>query len=82
VLLLPGANADQARTRLNQLLQQFSAMRFENSAGETFSCSFSAGVAVAASSDDLLADLLSQADAALYRAKATGRACVALATAG
>lgn len=73
VLLMPGARGDQAVGRLRDLLQSFSALQFGSPAGQTFSCTFSAGVATATTEDDHLPMLLAQADKALYAAKAAGR---------
>ena len=77
-LLIPGASAALAATMLTQLLQQFSAVGFDDGAGGSFSCSFSAGVAATGTADDALPALLARADAALYVAKGAGRARVAL----
>jgi diguanylate cyclase (GGDEF)-like protein len=79
VLLLPGARATQAAARIEQLLRQFRAMRFEGAEGALFAGSFSAGVAEPADGADTLPALLSRADAALYAAKDAGRARVQVA---
>jgi diguanylate cyclase (GGDEF)-like protein len=76
VLLLPGANAAQAAARVAQLLQQFGQLSFDSAEGGSFSCSFSAGVAVSSEAEEVLPALLVRADAALYMAKAAGRSRV------
>jgi diguanylate cyclase (GGDEF)-like protein len=73
VLLLPGAQADQAAARMAELLQSFQALRFSSGEGRDFGCSFSAGLAVAHRAEHTLPALLAQADAALYAAKQAGR---------
>jgi len=82
VLLLPGAAAEPALARIRQLLDAFAAQGFANAAGAAFHCSFSAGVAVSAVAEAGLPALLTRADAALYQAKAGGRARVQLAAPG
>ena len=79
VLLLPGALAPQAAARMGGLLRKFQALRFGPEAGGGFACSFSAGVAVSQGGDDTLPLLLARADAALYRAKASGRSRIEVA---
>jgi len=79
VLLLPGAHAEQARGRVQALLQRFRALAFTGHAGQGFGCSFSAGVADTLRADATLPALLAQADAALYAAKEAGRGRVELA---
>ncbi|WP_127999506.1 GGDEF domain-containing protein [Piscinibacter defluvii] len=74
VLLLPGADAGQARVRLERLLERFRTVVFDG-AGARFCCTFSAGVATARPGDGL-ERLLQRADAALYAAKDAGRARV------
>jgi diguanylate cyclase (GGDEF)-like protein len=76
VLLMPGAGAAQAASRIEQLLPRFAALRFIDSHGNTFSSSFSAGVASTPDGTEALESLLERADAALYEAKNAGRACV------
>ncbi len=80
VLLLPGARAEQAATRLTALLERFREERFTDAEGRSFSCTFSAGVTQSDLSAEGLSHLLTQADAALYAAKAGGRNQVRLAT--
>lgn len=76
VLLLPGARAADAVVRLAGLLQRFSRQGFADGTGGVFKCSFSAGVADNTAGDEALLQLLKRADAALYAAKAAGRARV------
>ncbi len=75
VLLMPGADAAQAATRTVELMARFQALRFVGAAGP-FACAFSAGVAGWRGDGEELAPLLARADAALYEAKAGGRARV------
>lgn len=79
VLLMPGADAAQAAARITEMLPRFAAMRFDDTQGDTFSCSFSAGIAATGAGGEELRVLLERADAALYAAKNAGRACVQLA---
>lgn len=74
-LMLPGASALQARDLTERILGQFRAARFEGPGGETFSCTFSAGVAAGRNrpGHDTVADLLRQADDLLYQAKSQGK---------
>lgn len=77
VVMLADADAAPAVGRLRHLLAQFGQARFEGAHGEEFACSFSAGVADntdTAGGPVTLQALLQRADAALYRAKAAGRA--------
>lgn len=76
VVLLPGADADQATRRLESMLQRYRTTPVAGRDGETFYCSFSAGVAEAREQGYQLPLLLSLADKALYQAKAEGRARV------
>lgn len=71
VLLLPGADAGQARLRIERLLGEFRSVVYEGG-GVHFVCAFSAGVALQRPGDSL-ERLLQRADAALYEAKAAGR---------
>lgn len=75
VLLLPGADAAQAAARSGELLARFRTLRFVGATGP-FEASFSAGVAGWRGGDEELGALLARADAALYEAKAAGRALV------
>jgi diguanylate cyclase (GGDEF)-like protein len=61
---------------LQRVLAEFAALRFTGADGETFSCTFSAGVAGWPEDGDELDGLLAAADARLYGAKSAGRNCV------
>lgn len=74
VLLFPGADAAQAAVRLRERLAGFRALRFDGTEPGGFGCSFSAGVSAWRGDDEGLEPLLARADAALYAAKASGRA--------
>jgi len=76
VILLCGADAAQASTRMLSLQQQFGTLRFDGAEGSSFACSFSAGVAAWRGEGEALTALLARADQALYTAKAAGRARV------
>lgn len=80
VLLLAGADAEQAAARLAELLEAFCLLSFEGASGDPFQCSFSAGVTASGPGAASLQKMLSQADAALYIAKHQGRARVQLAS--
>jgi len=76
VLLMAGADADQAAQRIRALLQDFLGQALSGADGTRLHCSFSAGVAAAGAEGADLDTLLAQADAALYRAKQHGRSRV------
>lgn len=82
VLLMAGADADQAAERIRALLQAFQQQAYELTDGMSLHCSFSAGVTASNPHHNELGELLAQADAALYRAKQLGRSRVELASAG
>lgn len=72
LLVLPGADLKQAVKVADELRERFSQMSFQ--AGEHFfSASLSAGVATCEFDEGTGMDWVSQADAALYRAKEQGR---------
>ena len=74
LLVLPECEQAEALRLIDNIRVGFGHVRF-NCLGQSFGSSFSAGIA---SSSDFSAaqDLLSAADAALYRAKRGGRNCV------
>jgi diguanylate cyclase (GGDEF)-like protein len=78
VVLMPDAPAEQAALRLERVLATWRTVDFDG-AGGNFRCTFSAGVAAWRGVDESLEQLLRRADAALYAAKAAGRAGVHLA---
>ncbi|HUH05922.1 MAG TPA: diguanylate cyclase [Kofleriaceae bacterium] len=61
---------------IERLLEQFRAMTFTDRRGETFSVSFSAGVAQFTPDHGDMDELLQNADRRLYQAKRQGRAAV------
>lgn len=71
--ILPECSADDARALLEDIRQAFCNIKF-GGGRETFGASFSAGVASLRT--DGAEALLAAADAALYRAKRSGRNCV------
>lgn len=78
--ILPGASADEARKRLDDVREEFASLH--HSAGETvFSVSFSVGVAEA-NAQDSIASLSDAADGALYAAKRSGRNRIEIAKRG
>ena len=76
LLLLPDASADDARAVLDRIAERVSAMTVPGLGGERIS--FSAGLA-ARRSGEPCAEVVSRADAALYRAKEGGRDRIVLA---
>ncbi|CAK7049669.1 MAG: hypothetical protein DELT_00984 [Desulfovibrio sp.] len=73
-VMLPGANGRQAVELARRLLEDFSQLVFEGPEGETFSATFSAGVATSIAYPETSAsELLAQADEFLYDAKNAGR---------
>jgi len=71
-----GVDRDFARQRLIEILNAFMAEEFIDGAGAPFSVAFSAGVTEYPADGTTLQDLYRAADAALYQAKAAGRARV------
>ena len=70
-LLLPGSDANMALIVIERIRQRFNEAPF-TFMGQSFHLGFSAGVA-SARREDKMADLVSRADQALYRAKEGGR---------
>jgi diguanylate cyclase (GGDEF)-like protein len=75
--VLPDCNGEQALRILDEIRQQFSAIRFTSEQGE-FSVTLSAGIACAQGQNP--SALMDQADRALYLAKHSGRNQVRLAS--
>ena len=71
-ILLPETELSAAKAIAERLCVAIRDLRFE-AAGEAYGVSASIGVAVLTRADDDIAALLARADAALYRAKGTGR---------
>ncbi|MES2817540.1 MAG: diguanylate cyclase [Pseudomonadota bacterium] len=69
--VLPDCSPDQAQQILDEIRERFAELRF-SAAGNTFSVTFSAGIA-ATTSQSSARDLLERADRALYAAKNGGR---------
>jgi diguanylate cyclase len=78
VLLLPRISAEQAAQIAERLRTQFAQHSFTLANGQSLHVSFSAGLRFvpADEAEQTLDTLLSQADAALYQAKANGRNCI------
>ncbi len=74
--VLPDCSGEQALRVLDEIRQQFSAIRFTSEQGE-FSVSLSAGIACAQGQNP--SELMEQADRALYLAKHNGRNQIRLA---
>lgn len=79
-ILMPETELAGAQVLAERLCTAIRALRFE-AGGQAFGVSVSVGVSSLSDGDDSFATLLGRADAALYRAKATGRDRVALAPA-
>ena len=76
LLLLPMSDLDAAQRQLEQLLVDVRGIAFTGHDGEPFSVTFSAGVTTVGPSESDPSVPMKRADAALYRAKAEGRARV------
>ncbi len=74
-VLLPATTEAMGKTALENVLSQLAQQPYVNSKGEQIHVSFSGGVYQVKIDEDL-SHTLSQADANLYRAKASGRNCV------
>ncbi|HEY6515330.1 MAG TPA: GGDEF domain-containing protein [Steroidobacteraceae bacterium] len=74
-VLLPGCRLEEAREQAEQLRRAISAIR-EEQRGAALTVSASFGIASSTTSGYDLQRLMAHADAALYRAKRSGRNCV------
>ena len=79
VVVLPGTDAEHAKRLVDEVRKAFSQIKF-SAADQTFSVSFSAGVASAPPFLDS-SSLQEAADKSLYQAKRDGRNCVLIAKA-
>ncbi|MBJ6727142.1 GGDEF domain-containing response regulator [Geomesophilobacter sediminis] len=77
IVVLPGCNADQAMTMLDELRKSYASITFPGRE-ESFNATFSCGIATLADFDDA-AVLWKAADDALFKAKKNGRNRVELA---
>lgn len=77
VILLPGARSEQAANTADRLGTALTGVRFADAPEEQLRSSF--GVTELAPDDQALEQLVARADAALYRAKSSGRNQVAVA---
>lgn len=75
LLILPGADRQEAATRLQKLCQQLAATPLTTRAGQ-HTVTLSAGLAHWSVQEQTLDALMHRADAALYAAKDAGRNCV------
>jgi diguanylate cyclase (GGDEF)-like protein/PAS domain S-box-containing protein len=80
-LILPGANLDDARVRLEGLRQAITELHLLYQGGELPAITVSIGVAAIGAQETEAAALLARADAALYQAKKAGRNRVVVAAA-
>ncbi len=79
-LIVPGSGQVRTQTLLERILKIMRRETFTTDRGETFSTTFSAGVASFRGSSEMsVNELMSLADKALYQAKETGKARVKLA---
>jgi diguanylate cyclase (GGDEF)-like protein len=78
-IILPATDAPGATRLIEEVRRAVETLCLDDAQGGSFCVTVSAGIAVAASDSGLTADrLYAQADAALYRAKDSGRNCVRL----
>ncbi len=80
-LLLPSTSAAEARVVAERVRESLAAFQFQPEEGQSFSSTVSIGIAEYQVSDTERS-LLERADQALYQAKARGRNCTVIATAG
>ncbi|MCT7340130.1 GGDEF domain-containing protein [Pseudomonas aeruginosa] len=78
-IVMVGANPSQAKMVVDRLRSIFTAIQFQSEDGTSFSCSFSAGVAILNVS---VKEAHRAADEALYSAKRSGRDRVEIALLG
>lgn len=77
LLVLPECSLEQAFVVIDKLRQAFARLPFTAADGQSFSCTFSAGIATGL--DSLMPDVvIERADQALYQAKSSGRNQVVL----
>ncbi|MCO7215047.1 diguanylate cyclase [Halomonas sp. OfavH-34-E] len=80
VVLLPGAEADDAHHRMQRMCHALASASFRHEGQSLGTVSVSCGIASFPATSDDPSCLLAMADSALYRAKHAGRARIALAT--
>lgn len=73
-------DAQTAGLVLQRTLEEFRSLTFLGERGESFSVTFSAGIAVFPEDGDTFRALLAAADARLYEAKARGKNCIVAST--
>jgi diguanylate cyclase (GGDEF)-like protein len=78
LILLPGANAAQALSRIEGWRREFTATEIAIGADGRVRTTFSAGIAIYPDDGEDLEKVLLHADKALYRAKDRGRNCACL----
>lgn len=76
-VVLPGATLEQARPRLADVQQALTRLHLHHQGQALPAVTASIGLAQMASGATAAQALLARADAALYRAKAQGRDCIA-----
>ena len=78
VVAFNGEGAATARDMLARVLEEFRRLSFTGDRGESFNCTFSAGVAIFPDSGYTLEELIRAADRRLYSAKEAGRDQIAV----
>lgn len=78
LILLPHTQVPEAFELIEEIRAAFSGTEFQGDDGEVFQTSFSAGITAVRAGDDRVDQLLSRADAELYRAKGEGRNLVCI----